>query len=103
MRYIPDEDAADGLPPGEGAFLACSFWLVIDLAMIGRVEEARRPLRTTPLARGTTSGSSRRSTTRSIERLIGNFPQAFTHLTLIASAVALTEAAEGEPAPPSRG
>ena len=28
MRYIPDESAADGLPPGEGAFLACSFWLV---------------------------------------------------------------------------
>ena len=93
MRYIPDEDAADGLPPGEGAFLACSFWLVIDLAMIGSRRRRRRSCSNGCSRCATTWACSRRSTTRSHRRLIGNFPQAFTHLTLIAAAVALSEAA----------
>ena len=90
MRYIPDEDAADGLPPGEGAFLACSFWLV------------DRPRDDRPRGRRPRSCSSGCSSLRNDlglfseeydqvnQRLIGNFPQAFTHLTLIASAVALS-------------
>jgi GH15 family glucan-1,4-alpha-glucosidase len=95
MRYIPDEDAADGLPPGEGAFLACSFWLVIDLAMLGRVQEARE-LFDRLLALRTDLGLFSEEYDPEHRRLIGNFPQAFTHLTLIASAVALSEAeAEG--------
>ena len=49
MRYIPDEDAADGLPPGEGAFLACSFWLVIDLAMLGTARRGPGAVRATAL------------------------------------------------------
>jgi GH15 family glucan-1,4-alpha-glucosidase len=96
MRYIPDEDAADGLPPGEGAFLACSFWLVTDLAMIGRLDEAR-VLFDRLLALRNDLGLFSEEYDPKHRRLIGNFPQAFTHLTLVASAAALTEAAgEGD-------
>ncbi|MGH8681000.1 MAG: glycoside hydrolase family 15 protein [Burkholderiales bacterium] len=91
MRYIPDEGAADGLPPGEGAFLACSFWLVIDLAMLGRREEAQH-LFDRLLALRNDLGLFSEEYDPQHRRLIGNFPQAFTHLTLIASAVALTAA-----------
>ena len=95
MRYIPDEDAADGLPPGEGAFLACSFWLVIDLAMLGRVKEAKE-LFERLLSLRNDLGLFSEEYDQEHQRLIGNFPQAFTHLTLIASAVALSEAAKGD-------
>jgi GH15 family glucan-1,4-alpha-glucosidase len=91
MRYIPDESAADGLPPGEGAFLACSFWLVIDLALIGRRKEAEE-LFERLLALRNDLGLFSEEYDQANQRLIGNVPQAFTHLTLIASAVALSEA-----------
>ena len=91
MRYIPDADAADGLPPGEGAFLACSFWLVIDLAMLGRVEEATELFERLLSLRNDLGLFSEEYDAKN-ERLIGNFPQAFTHLTLIAAAVALSAA-----------
>jgi GH15 family glucan-1,4-alpha-glucosidase len=97
MRYIPDEHAADGLPPGEGAFLACSFWLVTDLAMIGRVHEARG-LFDRLLALRNDLGLFAEEYDPEHRRLIGNFPQAFTHLAFIASAVALSEAEAGKPA-----
>jgi GH15 family glucan-1,4-alpha-glucosidase len=97
MRYLPDADAADGLPPGEGAFLACSFWLVIDLAMLGRVEEAEE-LFERLLGLRNDLGLFSEEYDPVNQRLIGNFPQAFTHLTLIAAAVALTEAASAEAA-----
>ena len=91
MRYIPDEHAADGLPPGEGAFLACSFWLVEALAMIGRVDEARA-LFDRLLSLRNELGLYSEEYDQQNKRLIGNFPQAFTHLTLISAAVALMRA-----------
>jgi GH15 family glucan-1,4-alpha-glucosidase len=88
MRYIPDEHAADGLPPGEGAFLACSFWLVNDLALIGRRREAHALFdRLLSLRNDLGLFSEEYDPVR--KRLIGNFPQAFTHLALISSALAL--------------
>ena len=89
MRYIPDEGSADGLPPGEGAFLACSFWLVIDLALIGRHEDARK-LFERLLALQNDLGLFSEEYDQANERQIGNVPQAFTHLTLIAAAAALS-------------
>ncbi|MDM0110095.1 glycoside hydrolase family 15 protein [Variovorax sp. J22R24] len=93
MRYIPDKDAADGLPPGEGAFLACSFWLVNDLAMLGRLEEAQA-LFDRLLSLRNDLGLFAEEYDQAHQRLIGNFPQAFTHLTFVASAMALSEAAD---------
>jgi len=93
MRYIPDESAADGLPPGEGAFLACSFWLVIDLAMIGRRDEAEA-LFDRLVALKSDLGIFSEEYDQVNERLIGNTPQAFTHLTLIAAAKVLSDGAK---------
>jgi GH15 family glucan-1,4-alpha-glucosidase len=91
MRYIPDADAADGLPPGEGAFIACSFWLVETLALIGRADEAKE-LFERLLALRNELGLYSEEWDHGNQRLIGNFPQAFTHLTLISAAVALEQA-----------
>jgi len=94
MRYIPDESAADGLPPGEGAFLACSFWLVIDLALIGRRDEAEE-LFERLVALKSDLGIFSEEYDQVNKRLIGNTPQAFTHLTLIAAAKVLSDGASG--------
>jgi GH15 family glucan-1,4-alpha-glucosidase len=92
MRYIPDESSADGLPPGEGAFLACSFWLVIDLAMIGRRDEAET-LFDRLISLKSDLGLFSEEYDQVNKRLIGNTPQAFTHLTLIAAAKVLSDGA----------
>ena len=58
------EAGVDGLPPGEGVFLPCSFWLANCYELLGRHDEARGALRAARSASRTTSASSRRSTTR---------------------------------------
>src|SRR5262245_62420861 len=88
MRYIPDQHAADGLPPGEGVFLACSFWLVNALALIGRQQEAEALFRRL-LSLQNDVGLFSEEYDPATGRLVGNFPQAFTHLALIGSAKAL--------------
>lgn len=84
MRYIPDADAADGLPPGEGAFLPCSFWLVDALALTGRHEEASQ-LFDHLLSLRNDLGLFSEEYDQEHGRMIGNFPQAFTHLAFISS------------------
>jgi GH15 family glucan-1,4-alpha-glucosidase len=83
-RY-PTGDGADGLPPGEGAFLPCSFWLVDCLTMLGRREEATALFeRLAGLANDV--GLLAEEYDPQSGRLIGNFPQAFTHVALASSA-----------------
>ena len=92
----PGRELADGLPPGEGAFLACSFWLVNDLALIGRRKEAEA-LFERLLALRNDLGLFSEEYDQPDKQLIGNMPQAFTHLTLIASAIALGESGHMSP------
>ncbi|HEV7626982.1 MAG TPA: glycoside hydrolase family 15 protein [Streptomyces sp.] len=92
MRYPTSQvDGAnvDGLQGEEGAFLACSFWLADDLAMIGRVEEARK-LFERLLALRNDLGLLAEEWDPHQQRQVGNFPQAFSHVPLIDTALRLT-------------
>jgi GH15 family glucan-1,4-alpha-glucosidase len=75
----------DGLPPGEGLFLACSFWLVDAYLMLGRHDDAQRLFERLLSLRNDVGLLSEQYDTRS-RRLVGNFPQAFSHLALVNSA-----------------
>jgi GH15 family glucan-1,4-alpha-glucosidase len=91
LRY-PTEGAhagVDGLPGDEGAFLACSFWMADDLAMIGRVDEARK-LFEKLLALRNDLGLLAEEWDPRLQRQVGNFPQAFSHVPLIDTALRLT-------------
>jgi GH15 family glucan-1,4-alpha-glucosidase len=91
-RYRADAEnvGVDGLPPGEGAFLPCSFWLVEVLALQGRVEEATE-LFERLLALRNDLGLITEEYDVARGRLVGNFPQAFTHLALVDAAYTLAE------------
>ncbi|HEX4259745.1 MAG TPA: glycoside hydrolase family 15 protein, partial [Acetobacteraceae bacterium] len=81
----------DGLPPGEGAFLACSFWLADCLHMQGRRDEARAIFERLLSLRNDVGLLSEEYDPQA-RRLVGNFPQAFSHIALIGSAMNLTDA-----------
>lgn len=91
LRYpTTGEDAGvDGLEGDEGAFLACSFWMADDLAMIGRVDEARK-LFERLLALRNDLGLLAEEWDPRLQRQVGNFPQAFSHVPLIDTALRLT-------------
>jgi len=90
LRYTQSAaNNVDGLPPGEGAFLACSFWLVDAFVMVGRVAAARE-LFERLLALANDVGLLAEEYEPGERRLVGNFPQAFSHVGLINSAFNLS-------------
>jgi GH15 family glucan-1,4-alpha-glucosidase len=89
-RYSTHE-SPDGLPPGEGAFLACSFWLADDLILMGRRDEARE-LFERALSVGNDVGLLAEEYDPVARRMLGNFPQAFSHVGVINTARNLARA-----------
>jgi GH15 family glucan-1,4-alpha-glucosidase len=94
MRY-DTAGSPDGLPAGEGAFLACSFWLVDAYVMQHRWHDARVLFRRLLDLRNDV-GLLSEEYDPSTRRLVGNFPQAFTHVALVNSAFNLTHLEEAE-------
>jgi len=92
MRYASGSaTGVDGLPPGEGAFLPCTFWLADNLAIMGRYAEARAIFeRLVGLCNDV--GLLAEEYDPRARRQLGNFPQAFTHVFLINTAHNLTRA-----------
>jgi len=80
-RYRSD-DGADGLPPGEGAFLPCSFWLVDNLELMGQHQEATKLLERL-LRIPNDLGLLAEEYDPVAERQLGNFPQALSHVGLV--------------------
>jgi GH15 family glucan-1,4-alpha-glucosidase len=90
-RYSTDA-AVDGLPPGEGVFLPCTFWMADNLALMGRVDEARALFeRLIGLANDV--GLLAEEYDPESRRHLGNFPQAFTHVALVNSGFNLSRLA----------
>jgi GH15 family glucan-1,4-alpha-glucosidase len=92
LRYPVDEVSrdVDGLPPGEGTFLACSFWLADNMALAGRDAEARA-LFERLLAVRNDLGLLAEQYDPDLGRLVGNFPQALSHLALVDTALNLAD------------
>jgi len=90
VRRYDTSKVNDGLPPGEGVFLACSFWLVGALKAIGRVKDAKALFaRLLKLRNDLGLLSEEYDVER--KRLVGNFPQAFSHIALVNAAFDLAD------------
>jgi GH15 family glucan-1,4-alpha-glucosidase len=92
VRRYDTQTAEDGLPAGEGAFLACTCWLVDNLVLLGRLDDARQLFERLLAVRNDLGLLSEEYPTA--KRLVGNFPQAFSHIALINSAYNLDHAAK---------
>jgi GH15 family glucan-1,4-alpha-glucosidase len=90
MRYDTGE-VQDGLPPGEGAFLACSFWLADNYVLQGRIDEARELFERLLSLRNDVGLLAEEFDPHQL-RQVGNFPQAFSHVALVNTAFNLTRA-----------
>ena len=89
-RYHPDGSAdVDGLPPGEGAFLPCTFWLADNYALQGRRDEARALFERLLALRNDVGLLSEEYDVEG-GRLVGNFPQAWSHVSLVNTALNLS-------------
>ena len=84
-RFAEGSEHVDGLPSGEGVFLPCSFWLADDLALLGRHADARR-LFERLLSLRNDVGLLAEEYDPVAKRLVGNFPQGFTHVSLVNTA-----------------
>jgi len=83
----------DGLPAGEGVFLACSFWLADAYVLLGRVDEARRLFERLLALRNDVGLLAEEYDTHTC-RQVGNFPQAFSHVAIVNTAHNLSRAAK---------
>jgi GH15 family glucan-1,4-alpha-glucosidase len=93
VRRYRTNEALEGLPPGEGCFLACSFWLVDNLVLQGRLGEARA-LFERLVGLGNDVGLLSEEYEPVSRRQLGNFPQALSHIALVNSAMNLSERAK---------
>ena len=90
LRYETDT-RLDGLPKGEGAFLACSFWLADNYILLGRLKEARS-LFERLISLSNDVGLLSEEYDPRARRFLGNFPQAFSHVGLVNTAINLSQA-----------
>jgi GH15 family glucan-1,4-alpha-glucosidase len=95
VRRYPTQPEVDGLPHGEGAFLPCTFWLADSLLMMGRRSEAENIFNRL-LGLCNDVGLLSEEYDPIAKRLLGNFPQAFSHVGLVNTACNLTR--QGQPA-----
>ncbi len=93
QRYAHDTEtgSVDGLPPGEGAFFLCSFWFVDNLVLLGELDEACEMFERL-LALRNDLGLLSEEYDPVAKRLVGNFPQAFSHIGLVNTALLLEKA-----------
>ena len=87
LRY-KTEDIEDGLPPGEGAFLPCSFWLADNYMLLGQHTKAKRLFEKLVALQNDVGLFAEEYDPRA-KRMLGNFPQAYSHIALVNTAFSL--------------